>query len=214
MRLLANTTHLLANEISAATADEEAKTDFLEGPIHHAPFADRIEAAVRKDPALADLTNEKGERAIDLACLDCRRAMQRALFFLGRYDVDKGPPEHRSATSLVVRAVDHAAADDYGKLFVEFDKDSNGTLDLSELEALAAKLGEILKLEDGESYMRSPSRRRPRVGLERVRNGPSVGGSFAARWARMVLKRCSSERGEREKRFYGDGKGERRRTAL
>jgi hypothetical protein len=26
----------------------------------------------------------------------------------------------------------------------------------------------------------------------------------------MVLKRCSSERGEREKRFYGGGKGERR----
>ena len=26
----------------------------------------------------------------------------------------------------------------------------------------------------------------------------------------MVLKRCSSERGEREKRFYGDGKDERR----
>ena len=25
----------------------------------------------------------------------------------------------------------------------------------------------------------------------------SVGGSFAATWARMVLKRCSSERGER-----------------
>ena len=42
----------------------------------------------------------------------------------------------------------------------------------------------------------------------------SVGGSFAARWARMVLKRCSSERGEREKRFYGDGKDERRRTAF
>ena len=42
----------------------------------------------------------------------------------------------------------------------------------------------------------------------------SVGGSFAARWARMVLKRCSSERGEREKRFYGGGKGERRRTAF
>ena len=43
---------------------------------------------------------------------------------------------------------------------------------------------------------------------------PIVGGSFAARWARMVLKRCSSERGEREKRFYGDGKDERRRTAF
>ena len=53
-----------------------------------------------------------------------------------------------------------------------------------------------------------------RVGLERVRNGPSVGGSFAATWARMVLKRCSSEHGEREKRFYKGGKGERRRTAF
>jgi hypothetical protein len=30
----------------------------------------------------------------------------------------------------------------------------------------------------------------------------------------VVLKRCSSERGEREKRFYGDGKDERRRTAF
>ena len=45
-----------------------------------------------------------------------------------------------------------------------------------------------------------------RVGLERVRNGPSVGGSFAAR--------CSSERGEREKRFYGGGRasGEEQRS--
>ena len=30
----------------------------------------------------------------------------------------------------------------------------------------------------------------------------------------VVLKRCSSERGEREKRFYGGGKDERRRTAF
>ena len=42
----------------------------------------------------------------------------------------------------------------------------------------------------------------------------SVGGSFAARWARVGLKRCSSERGEREKRFYRGGKDERRRTAF
>ena len=101
-------------------------------PSTTAPFADRLEEAVRKDPALADLTNDKGQRAIDLACLECRSAMQKALFFLGRYDVDKGPPEHRSATSLVVRAVDHAAADDYGKLFDEFD-DGDGTLDSNQL---------------------------------------------------------------------------------
>ena len=62
---IANTTRFLANKISAAEADDDAKADFLEGAIHHAPFADRLEGAVRKDPALADLTNDKGERAID-----------------------------------------------------------------------------------------------------------------------------------------------------
>ena len=38
--------------------------------------------------------------------------------------------------------------------------------------------------------------------------------NFKDRWARVVLKRCSSERGEREKRFYGDGKCELRRIAF
>ena len=65
---------------------------------------------MRKTPALADLTDAKGRQAIDLACLECREAMQRGLlFFLDRYAIADGPPEHRSATSLVVRAVDHAA---------------------------------------------------------------------------------------------------------
>jgi len=36
---------------------------------------------------------------------------------------------------------------------------------------------------------------------------PSVGGSFAAAWARMVLKKCSSERWGREKRFYVGRRG-------
>ena len=73
------------------------------------------------------------------------------------------------------------------------------------------KVAEIVNLTMSRDFQDSSGLK---VGLERVRNGPSVGGSFAARWARMVLKRCSSERGEREKRFYGGGKGERRRTAF
>ncbi len=154
-RLLANTTRFLAGEISAADADDDVKSTFIEGIITNASFADRLEEAVRKDPALADLTNDKGRRAIDVACLECREAMQKALFFLGRYEIDDGPPEHRSATSLVVRAVDHEAADDYGKLFDEFDKNKDDNLDLSELKDLAAKLGtniEVFKLANGESY--------------------------------------------------------------
>jgi len=116
------------------------------------PFAKRLEQAVSNNRALADLTNDKGECAIDLAVLPCRRVMRRALFFLGRYEIADGPAEHRSATSLVVRAVDHEAAEDHGELFVEFDKDSDGTLDDNELTDLAARLGtnvEILKVDEG-----------------------------------------------------------------
>ena len=100
-RLLAITIRFLDKGLSAKIADDDAKADFLE-IIKHAPFADRLGEAVRKDSSLADLTNDNGERAIDLAILPCRRAMQRALFFLGRYAIAEGSAEHRSATSLVV----------------------------------------------------------------------------------------------------------------
>ena len=81
------------------------------------------------------------------------------------------------------------------------------------VEALLAAQPELV--DSGATLAVEPNKLPPLMFLlERVRNGPSVGGSFAARWARMVLKRCSSERGEREKRFYGDGKDERRRTAF
>ena len=156
-RLLANTNRFLANEISAVDADDDAKADFLDGAIRHAPFADRLEEAVRRDPALAKITNAEGVPAIELADHKCRRAMQKALFFLGHYEIADGAPEHRSATSLVVRALDYEAAEDYGKLFNEFDKDSNGLMDADELKALAAGLGtniEVFKLAGGESYTR------------------------------------------------------------
>ena len=46
-----------------------------------------------------------------------------------------------------------------------------------------------------------------RVGLERVRNGPSVGGSFAVASAPMVLERWSSERWGAREAFFWRGKG-------
>ena len=47
-RLLANTTRFLAGEISAADADDDVKSTFIEGIITNASFADRLEEAVRK----------------------------------------------------------------------------------------------------------------------------------------------------------------------
>ena len=65
-------------------------------------------AAVQAKPWIAELTSSTGERAIDLASLPCRRAMQAALYLLGRFEVVRGPPLHFSATSAVLAADDHA----------------------------------------------------------------------------------------------------------
>ena len=85
---------------------DDIKKCYFESAINDDSFARVLADGVRNNPELAEWKNNKGQRAIDLACLECRSAMQKALFFLGRYDVDKCPPAHRSATSLVVRAVD------------------------------------------------------------------------------------------------------------
>ena len=74
-------------------------------------YADRLGARVRKDPAFADLTNDKGQRVVELACFECRAQMQKALFLLGRYAVDKTPPLHFSATAAVLGATDHDKSD-------------------------------------------------------------------------------------------------------
>ena len=97
--------------------------------------------AVKATPELAKLTDADGRRAIDVAVPACKQAMQAALFLLGRFDVDDGPPEHRSATSVVIRADDHADKPDYAQIFEDADTDKSGTLEGKELDAVAKKLG-------------------------------------------------------------------------
>ena len=74
-------------------------------------LAEHLGHAVSADPSLAYLVStlpaSKGERAIDLAALECRRAMQIALHLLKRFAIDQGPPLHLSATAAVVAATDH-----------------------------------------------------------------------------------------------------------
>eukprot|EP00966_Prymnesium_polylepis_P027114 627137-Prymnesium_polylepis.1 len=53
-----------------------------------------------------------------------------------------GPPEHRSATSIVLRAQDMSEQEnDYKAIFSKYDQDGNGTLDWEELQAPANYLG-------------------------------------------------------------------------
>ena len=85
-------------------------TFFFEHMITNPEYAERLGHAVSADPELAYLVStlqaSKGERAIDLGVLECRRAMEQALLLLKRYAVDQGPPLHLSATAAVVAATE------------------------------------------------------------------------------------------------------------
>ena len=72
-----------------------------------AEHADLLERTMAIDPSLGMWTNTMGQRYIELATFECRRAMQRGLYFLGRFEVDSEPPRHISATAAVLAATDH-----------------------------------------------------------------------------------------------------------
>jgi len=75
-----------------------------------AEYAELLGRTVAADPALGELKAADGERYVDIACFECRRAMERALFLLNRFQVDSGPPLHFSATAAVVAATDQSDA--------------------------------------------------------------------------------------------------------
>ena len=60
---------------------------------------------------ISALTDEFGRKALDVATPKCRRAILSTMYFLGRYELKDGPPEHKSATCLVHIAIDRDHAD-------------------------------------------------------------------------------------------------------
>ena len=60
---------------------------------------------------ISALTDEFGRKALDVATPRCRRAILSTMYFLGRYELKDGPPEHKSATCLVHVAIDRDNAD-------------------------------------------------------------------------------------------------------
>lgn len=56
---------------------------------------------------LSERQDSSGRRAVDLAVPRARTAIISKLFFLGRYEIEKGVPVHQSETSVVVFARDH-----------------------------------------------------------------------------------------------------------
>ena len=106
-----------------------------------AAHADWLGEAANAAPELAELTDASGRRAIDVAHATCRRRMQASSRLCKRYELQPGPPEHRSATSVVIRAEDHADKPDYAQIFDHADTDKSGTLEGKELDLVANVLG-------------------------------------------------------------------------
>eukprot|EP00985_Skeletonema_marinoi_P031833 scaffold37823_cov201-Skeletonema_marinoi.AAC.9 len=91
--------------------------------------------------ALADARDAKGRTALGLASKESREVIYEHLLFCGRYRLQIGPPEHRTATSVVLRAQDLGEQSDYGAIFDKADNNGNGKLDRKELKAIAVSIG-------------------------------------------------------------------------
>jgi len=104
----------------------------------------------RKDDAqkLAELCDASGRRVVDIATSQCKKLLLSYTQFCGRYAVFPNSPEHRSATSVVLRAEDYCqeSQPDFSKSFDQFDSDKDGFLEPKELGKAAQSLGICVKL--------------------------------------------------------------------
>ena len=64
-----------------------------------------------------------------------KEALQSRLLFMGRYQLQSGPPLHKSATCVVVNAEDFKAAEDYKLSFAKFDKPAISKAEFSSVVA-------------------------------------------------------------------------------
>ena len=91
---------------------------------------------------LAKARDGLGRKAVDVATLEIKKAIQDKLLFLKRYKFVPGPPIHKSATSIVVMADDMKAEDDYKATFeVIAGKEDDAILTKEEFHSSMKALG-------------------------------------------------------------------------
>jgi hypothetical protein len=72
------------------------------------------EASINTVEHLADCKDMHGRSVIDNATSRIRAALEERILFMGRFELVKGPPFHQSGTSVVLKAFDRKAVDEYG----------------------------------------------------------------------------------------------------
>jgi hypothetical protein len=94
--------------------------------------------------ALAKAVDFTGREAIDLAVPEIKKALQSRLLFLGRYELSKEQPIHKSATCVVMKAYDDHAEDDYRKQFKKFSDSSTNRITKEDFHSILLTLGVTL----------------------------------------------------------------------
>eukprot|EP00577_Skeletonema_sp_RCC1716_P003979 CAMPEP_0113435840 /NCGR_PEP_ID=MMETSP0013_2-20120614/36498_1 /TAXON_ID=2843 ORGANISM="Skeletonema costatum, Strain 1716" /NCGR_SAMPLE_ID=MMETSP0013_2 /ASSEMBLY_ACC=CAM_ASM_000158 /LENGTH=1647 /DNA_ID=CAMNT_0000326257 /DNA_START=200 /DNA_END=5140 /DNA_ORIENTATION=+ /assembly_acc=CAM_ASM_000158 len=126
-----------------------SNTEGATGAVRQILYKDEVMRLVIKDffyfcdhiNALADVRDAEDRTALSLAANGPRAVIYEYLYLCGRYKLSDGPPEHRTATSVILRAQDYGDQSDYDAIFEEVDDNGNGKLDRKELKAITIKIG-------------------------------------------------------------------------
>ena len=95
---------------------------------------------------LAEVFDQQWRTALELSASGPRQAISKYLLFCGRYELTLGAPEHRSPTSVVLRATDRSEKTDFVAIFDQEDTDKSGKLEKEKAAAVAARVGLDAKL--------------------------------------------------------------------
>ena len=104
---------------------------------------------------LVGISDERGRIARAVAAQKQKEVINRYFHFCGQYEIHLGAPEHRSSTSIVLRATDYSDKTNYEAIFDEADTNNSGKLTKEQLPAVAERVGlrtELFLVQGEEIY--------------------------------------------------------------
>lgn len=121
--------HFLSNHVGADSTEANSLIGFFR------------KAELKTLRVLANAKDADGRIALNFAKSRIRETFEERLLFLGRYRLSKGPPIHKSTTSIVIKAEDYKMDQYYG---LKFDKHTSDASSLLKLGSFCSALQEVM----------------------------------------------------------------------
>ncbi len=107
-------------------------------------ISDAEQCPIQSVRTIANFRDTLGRRMLEYAVPAIKDAILQRVLFLGRYKIVKGPPIHKSDTTVVLKAFDTKGIDFYREIFYEHIKGGSKGLDKAQLMDLIKKIyGEV-----------------------------------------------------------------------